>query len=200
MSKLIYAIATTGLIIISSFSVNNKERKVTETVSITEIELETIKKEELDSKLIKIKDIEDKKEYFLAYKELIKEYSEWCEIPKTIYDVFTEEEINLICRVVETEVYQRSFDSRTNVASVVLNRFNSGKFGDTITKVVTKPHQFAYCRENITEDTILAVEYAFEIGDTAQGALFFHSFKEPRKTFCGANYIFSDDAVHHFYK
>lgn len=147
--------------------------------------------------------IEDKKEWFISYKLLIKQNKDLIEIPKTIYDEFSEEEIYLIQRVVETETYQRSFECKANIASVVLNRFYSGKFGNTITKVVTSPHQFAYRRENITEDTILAVEYAFEIGDTTQGALFFHSFKgkeEPRKTFCGANYIFSDDAIHHFYK
>lgn len=146
--------------------------------------------------------IEDKKKWFISYKLLL-EQNQDVDRPKTIYDEFSEEEIYLIQRVVETETYQRSFECKTNIASVVLNRYYSGRFGDTITEVVTTPYQFAYVRKDITEETLLAVEYAFEIGDTTQGALFFHSFKEaeePRKTFCGADYIFSDDAIHHFYK
>ena len=85
------------------------------------------------------------------------------------------------------------------MACVVFNRLDSGKFGDTITEVVTSPYQFAYGRKNITEDTILAVMYAYEIEDTTQGALYFNSFKERKDTFCGADYIFTDRCGHHFY-
>ena len=57
----------------------------------------------------------------------------------------------------------------------------------------------AYGRKNITEDTIWAVMYAFEIEDTTEGALFFHS-NNKTNTFNGANYIFTDSCGHHFYK
>ena len=176
-----------------------KEELVVETQTVKK-DVNTLKREQLDLELERLESIEDNKEWFVAYKDLIAQYVIWCEPPQTIHDVFTEEEINLICRVVETETYQRNFDCKANVASVVLNRYSSGRFGDTITEVVTKPYQFAYVRTKITEETLLAVEYAFEIGDTTQGALFFNSFKDKRETFCGADYIFSDDAVHHFYK
>ena len=119
--------------------------------------------------------------------------------PETIYDYFTEDEIRLICRVVETETYDQDFMSKVNVANVVLNRYYSDKFGETITEIVTSPYQFAYGRKNITEDTIWAVMYAFEIEDTTEGALFFHS-NSKTNTFNGANYIFTDSCGHHFYK
>ena len=42
--------------------------------------------------------------------------------------------------------------------------------------------------------------YAYEIEDTTNGALYFNSFEEPPEIFNKAKYIFSDNAVHHFYK
>lgn len=177
-----------------------EEIKVVETEPVkTEAE---IKQEEF---LMKIQEIEylkeeNKEEWFTAYKDLTYEYVEWIEQPKTVFDAFTEDEVRLICRVVETETYDQDFNSKANVASVVFNRLEDGGFGDTITEVVTSKNQFAYGRRNITDGTILAVMYAYEIEDTTNGALFFNSFEEPPEIFCGANHIFSDDAIHHFYK
>lgn len=161
-----------------------------------------LKQEEFNSKLEKIAYLKDenKMEWFNAYKDLTFKYMKWVDRPETVFDAFSEEEVTLICRVVETETYDQDFDSKVNVANVVFNRFESGKFGDTITEVTTKPKQFAYGRKNITEDTILAVMYAYEIGDTTQGALFFNSFKEKREKFCGADFIFQDSAGHKFYR
>lgn len=173
---------------------------------LEEVEVQTIQKdikilkqEELNTKLDEIKHIEDTKEYFLAYKDLVYRYAAWVESPDIIFDVFSLEDINMLCRVVETETYDQDFDSKVNVACVVLNRLDSGKFGDTITEIVKKPNQFVYSREAITEDTMLAVMYAYEMGDTTQGALYFHSFEKKTKKFCGADYIFTDLAGHHFY-
>lgn len=154
--------------------------------------------QEMQTKMSEIESIEDKKEWFLVYKDIVYEYVDWFGLPMTIFDEFSEEEVRLICRVVETETYQCDFDSKVNVANVVLNRIESGDFGDTVEEVVTTENQFAYSREIITEDTILAVMYAYEVIDTTNGALYFHS-NEKTDTFCGRSYIFSDDAVHHFY-
>ena len=160
-----------------------------------------IKNEEFNQKLNEIKYTEiSNEEWFKTYKELSQEYAEWIKLPETIYDVFSEEEINLIYRVVETETFDQDFDSKVNVACVVFNRLESGKFGDSITEIVTSPKQFAYGRKKITESTILAVEYAFSMGDTTQGALYFNSFKEAPEVFNGANYIDTDNCGHHFYK
>ena len=165
----------------------------------TETDIKKEKQAEFYERQDKIKEIDDNKERFLQYKELTSEYAEWVELPETIFDVFSEEEINLICRVVETECYQQYFDSKVNVANVILNRYYDGRFGDTITEVVTSPKQFAYGRKNIEEDTMLAVQYAYEFDDTTQGSLYFHSNKKT-DTFNGASFVFQDDAGHNFYK
>ena len=154
--------------------------------------------QEMQEKMSEIESIEDNKEWFLAYKDIVFEYIEWIDPPETIFDYFTEDEIRLICRVVETETYQCDFDSKVNVANVVLNRIESGEFGDTVEEIITTENQFAYGRKNISEDTILAVEYAFMIEDTTNGALFFHS-NNKTDTFCGRDFIFQDSVGHNFY-
>jgi hypothetical protein len=163
-----------------------------------------IKQDEFNMKLNDIETIEDNKEWFLEYKNLIFKYQEWIDVPETVFDMFTEEEVTLICRMVETECYGKDFNSKVNVACVAFNRFNSGKFGDTMKEIITKPKQFAYGRINLTEDTILAVQYAFEIGDTTDGCIAFRSGKLPEKWYTWKdNYwslVFVDEAGHGFYK
>lgn len=166
---------------------------------VNEPDIYEIAMQEMQEKMSELDSTTDKKEWFLAYKDIVFKYVEWIDPPETIFDYFTEDEVKLICRVVETETYQCSFDSKVNVANVVLNRLESGRFGDTVEEVITTDCQFAYSRNVITEDTILSVMYAFEMIDTTNGALFFHS-NEKTDTFCGRDYIFSDDAIHHFYK
>lgn len=154
--------------------------------------------QEIEEKMSELDSTTDKKEWFLSYKDIVLKYAGLIDPPETIFDYFTEDEVRLICRVVETETYQCDFDSRVNVANVVLNRIEDGRFGDTVEEVITTKNQFAYCRGNITEDTILAVMFSFEIKDTTNGALFFHS-NEKTNTFNGRNFIFQDNAGHNFY-
>ena len=81
---------------------------------------------------------------------------------------------------------------------MVLNRIESGEFGETVEEIITIEGQFVYWREIITEDTILAVMYAYEMEDTTYGALYFHS-NEKTDTFCGNEFIFQDEVGHNFY-
>lgn len=173
--------------------------KAAQGTEVMTIDIVEIKRQEYITKLEELQSIEDEQERFIAYKELYEEYLEWCDFPETIYDCYSEEEILLIQRVVETETYQCDFNSKVNVAQVIFNRLMSGQFGDSVSDVVTSENQFAYGRTEISESTILAVEYAFLNDDTTQGALYFHS-NPKTETFNGAKYIFSDNAVHHFYK
>lgn len=138
------------------------------------------------------------KEWFLLYKDLIHEYADYCDPPETIYDVYTEDEIFYIQRMIETEVYGGDFDSKVNVANVALNRINDDSWGDTPIEVITKPGQFAYYRTTITEETILALEYAYEIEDTTGGALYFRSDIAPA-TWNGKSFKFKDNVGHAFY-
>ena len=211
ISMLILLFMIVSLVIPISNINNQHKNDVSEPVLLSDITYEIVFEEvieepdpyeiaiqEMQEKMSEIESIEDNKEWFLAYKDIVFEYAEWIDPPETIFDYYTEDEVRLICRVVETETYQCDFDSKVNIANVVLNRIESGEFGETVEEVIATESQFAYDREVITEDTILAVMFAFEFEDTTNGALYFHSNKQT-DTFCGKSYIFSDDAVHHFY-
>lgn len=149
--------------------------------------------------LAEIESIEDREEWFLAYKNIIFKYYQWFGAPETVFDAFTEEELTLIFRTVETECHDTDFISKCNVASVIFNRFESGEFGDTIGEVITSPNQFAYGRECITKSTILSVMYVYEIGDTTDGCVAFRSDQHPMKWY-SLGYVFTDDAGHYFYR
>lgn len=156
--------------------------------------------QQMQQELTEIESIEDRQEWFLAYKDIIFKYVKWFGMPQTIFDAYTEEEITLICRVVETECYDQDFMSKCNVASVILNRVEQGgEFGGSVTEVITKKNQFAYYREDITQDTILSIMYVYEIGDTTDGCIAFRSDRSP-ETWYGWKRMFADDAGHHYYK
>lgn len=156
--------------------------------------------EEMNQKMTEIESIEDKKEWFIAYKSIIEEYSYIIDPPEAIYDYFTEEELDLLFRVVQAEVGDEySFESKVNVANVIFNRFYHERFPDTLSDILVCD-QFSpisngrYKEVEVSEDTILACEYAFEIEDITDGCLFFDSNNT-------LNYQFVfDDGAHNFYK
>lgn len=148
-----------------------------------------------------IESISTNMEWFIAYKNVVNKYSYILDPPETVYDYFTDEEIYLIQRAVETECYEQDFDSKCHVANVIFNRINDPQktFGISVYEVITSPNQFAYGRIIISDDTKLAVEYAFEITDTTNGCIGFHS-NDKTNTFNGWDYVFTDEVNHHFYK
>ena len=157
--------------------------------------------EEMNQKMAEIESIEDKKEWFIAYKSIIEEYSYIIDPPETIYGYFTEEELDLLFHVVQAEIGDEcySFEQKANVASVVFNRLYHEKFPDALSEILVYD-QFSpisngrYKEVEVSEDTILACEYAFEIEDTTDGCLFFDSNN-------ALNYQFVfDDGAHNFYK
>lgn len=157
--------------------------------------------EEMNQKMAEIESIENKKEWFIAYKSIIEEYSYIIDPPETIYEYFTEEELDLLFHVVQAEIGDEcySFEQKANVASVVFNRLYHEKFPDALSEILVYD-QFSpisngrYKEVEVSEDTILACEYAFEIEDTTDGCLFFDSNNT-------LNYQFVfDDGAHNFYK
>lgn len=157
---------------------------------------------EMQTELENIKSLrtENKKEWFIRYRKLIEKYKGIIDTPLSIYDYFSQEEIYLIQRTVETECYDASFESKTNVASVIFNRLNGEEvYGNSIEEVLTKENQFANWRTDITEDTVLAVEYAYQIEDTTNGCIGFRSDVKIEKWY-EWGYAFTDEAGHHFYK
>lgn len=165
--------------------------------SIDEIQMRT----EIDRQLSELDQIDDTLRWFKKYKEIRNEFSSILkeEIHHAqINDVYTENEIYYIERMVETETHGCSFMAHVNVANVVFNRIKHKKFPNDPISVVTAGGQFCYGRTKISESVRLAVEYAFMFGDTTNGAIYFRSGARTN-TFSGKPLVHEDDAVHYFY-
>jgi len=156
---------------------------------------------------------QDKKEWFIQYKKLIEKYSEYTDSPEeTVYDYVTNEEFELFCGIVEAEIGNGTFEQKCNVASSIITRyFNTNPiadFGKTFMDILTQKNQYStysngmYKKVEITEETILAIEYSFMIEDTAQGCQYFRSGSDPNgwhETSNNIEFIF-DDGKHKFYR
>ena len=156
--------------------------------------------EEMNKKMAEIETFTDKKEWFIAYKNTVYEYSYMIEPPESIYDCFTEEELDLLFHVVQAEIGDEySFEQKVNVASVIFNRLEHDRFPDTLEEILVAS-QFStisngrYQKVEVSDATILACEYAFSIQDTTDGCLFFDSNNTLKYQF-----VFND-AAHNFYK
>lgn len=110
-------------------------------------------------------------------------------------------------RIVETEVRgDINFNEKVNVASVIFNRIEHDDFPASITNVLTEYPQFssyisgAYKNVEVTNTTILACEYAFQIEDTTNGALYFDSTNGNSWADNNRDYIFTDSVGHNFYR
>ena len=141
----------------------------------------------------------DKRAWFILYKSIQEEYDDYLDSPESIYDYFTDEQIVMMQKCIETETYQCSFEAKVNVACVILNRVEHDEYPTDPVEIITSKNQFAYSRNNITEDTILALEYAFMIEDTTNGCIAFRSDCSP-DTWYGWTKQFTDDSGHTFYK
>ena len=78
----------------------------------------------------------------------------------------------LIARVVYSEARGEPFEGQVAVAAVVLNRFESGKFGKSIAKIVFAPDQFAITEKH-NASGMAAVEAAIGNRDTYPDNMFF---------------------------
>lgn len=141
----------------------------------------------------------------LQYIEPLKEYNKlqyitmYNEIMGAYIPPYSAEQMMVMWRCIQTEVGGGDFDSKCNVASVIVNRINSEKFPNDPIGVVTSASQFAYSKTEISEDAKLALEYVLLFGDTTNGCIGFRSGACP-STFSGWTYQFTDSAGHHFYK
>ena len=140
------------------------------------------------------------KDWFIAYKNIIEKYSYIIDPPETIYDYFTDGELYLLFHVVQAEVGDEySFEQKVNVANVIFNRFDHERFPDTLSEILVFD-QFQpiadgkYKKVEVSEDTILACEYAFMFPDTTGGSLFFDSNSTLKYEFV------MNDGAHNFYK
>lgn len=104
-------------------------------------------------------------------------------LDKTYKYTLTEQDLEVLLRIVEAEAGGEDEDGKLLVANVVLNRVKSDKFPDTVSEVVFQRDngvtQFSpvsngrYWSVKISEETISAVERALEGEDISGGALYF---------------------------
>ena len=93
---------------------------------------------------------------------------------------YSEEEKAYIARVVYAEARGEAFEGQVAVAAVVLNRFESGRFGKTVKRVVFARHQFAVSRK-YNDESMAAVEAAIEQrGEFPEDMYYFQVSKRKR--------------------
>lgn len=172
-----------------------QETEIIETKSLDEIAMDSFY-DEMES----LSDITDKREWFIKYKSITEKYADIVDPPESIYDCFTEKELDLLFKVVQAEIGDSDdFIQKVNVASVIFNRLEHERFPDVLYETLTH-NQFAsisdgrYNKVKVSEDTILACEYAFQIEDTTDGCLFFDSNNTLKYQFM------FNDGCHNFYK
>lgn len=129
-----------------------------------------------------------------------------------IYNInnITDEEIEILQRIVEAEATGGSIESKMNVASVIINRLNHTSFPSTVKDVVFQKKQFTpiadkrYFTVEVTETTIQAVQNVLNNGVTTEAIYFANMSKLPKSTKKAWDksytYLFTDDINHSFYK
>lgn len=151
-----------------------------------------------DMELIKSFEDTDKENYIKAYLDIVNKYSKYVDAPESLNDYYTDAQIQIMLKCIETETYQAPFDAKVNVACVILNRLNRDEFPTNPIELITDKNQFAYGRNNITEETKYALYYAWYIKDTTDGAIGFRSDCSPSKW--NGWYYSSTDRYHYFYR
>ena len=141
----------------------------------------------------------DKEEWFDRYRAVTATMRGYdLDAPETLQDYFSREERTRLYRVVQAEIGDEySFDQKCHVASVIFNRWEY--YGECSLNDVLVANQFSsirderYKRVEVSDTTIKACEFAFEIEDTTYGAFFFDSDGSQ-------NYrLIMNDGAHNFY-
>ncbi len=100
-----------------------------------------------------------------------------------LYDpayAYSDEEKAYIARVVYAEARGETFEGKVAVAAVVLNRFESGRFGKTVKRVVFARNQFAVSKK-YTAECIAAVEAAIEQNDSYPEDMYYFRVSKSKK-------------------
>ncbi|OLO38045.1 N-acetylmuramoyl-L-alanine amidase [Alkalihalophilus pseudofirmus] len=93
----------------------------------------------------------------------------------------SEEELDLLARIVRAEAQAEPFEGKVAVADVVLNRVESPQFPDTIKEVIYEPRQFqpvanGQVNKPADEESIEAVEAALtDMRNISEDSLFFYN-------------------------
>ena len=186
----------------------NGDEKVEEITVEIEPEEDVVseREQEMYDEMIRVAYIEDRKEWFIEYKKLFDKYPEFLAKQESIYDVYSDAELEKLFRTVEAEATGGTFQDKVNVAVTIFNRINNEEFGSTIDEVITSD-QFSplldgrYSEVKITEDTILACEYAYIFGIIEHDALYFDATNGDSWAHRNLEEVEVDgDNAHRFYK
>ena len=158
----------------------NGDEKVEEITVEIEPEEDVVseREQEMYDEMIRVAYIEDRKEWFIEYKKLFDKYPEFLAKQESIYDVYSDSELKKLFRTIEAEATGGTFQDKVNVAVTIFNRINHEEFGSTIDEVITSD-QFSplqdgrYYKVAVTEETVLACEYAYIFRIIEHDALFF---------------------------
>ena len=97
--------------------------------------------------------------------------------PEPRYETITEDERELLARVVYAESNTEPLEGQIAVAQVVLNRVRSESFPDTVSEVIYQERQFSTApilgRVTPTENNYEAVDLAFELEVVPYDVLYF---------------------------
>lgn len=157
-------------------------------------------------------DFPNKKEWFISYKILLEEYknySEYIEIPKSVYEEYDIGELKVFQRLVAAETTGGNFESKCNVASVVWNRISSVKYPDSIMDVIyerdgsvqfTPTYDGRIDTVEVTEDDVLAIEYTYMFGSTAYDCIAFDNVIGSSWNKNKLEAVFTDSINHTFYR
>lgn len=93
---------------------------------------------------------------------------------------YTDEEFELLARVINAEAYSEPFDGKVAVGNVVINRVLHPKFPSTIWDVLYAPNQFTvvfngHINRQVRPDSYEAAREALYGVDRSQGALYFYN-------------------------
>lgn len=144
------------------------------------------------------------KQWFVDYKQIQYEFSDRLDTDETIHDIISDKEFEFACSIIEAEAGVCDWNGKLNVACVLVNRYNDSSFPNTFTKIIKEKHQFstysngAYKKVKVSDDSRLALEFAYQIGDVTGNATYFHSGKS--KWHKNNLKFISNDGFHSFYK
>lgn len=133
--KTIYPITIVGLIILVVVVWSNPKTEIVEKENTVYVEVPVDRYIEVEVEKEVIIEVE---------KEVIVEVEKEIPVevdPKYAYNV-TAEEREMLARLVYLEANTESLDCQKAIASVVINRWQNGYWGDTIKKVIYSPSQF----------------------------------------------------------
>lgn len=154
-----------------------EEKAETEAEQVSEDESEEAEKVE-DKEMIILKD----KTTHIKKVRVVEEPEE-TEEPEIEKITLSDNDYNVLLKIVQAEAGNCDETGKLLVANVILNRMESEKFPDTVSGVVYQKHQFSPVSNGtintckVTEETVEAVERALEGEDPSEGALYFMNRK-----------------------